>query len=228
VDSAATNLAGSGLINMRQVRHQGFTLVELLVVIAIIVILVAAFMAALPMAMQHAYSAGCLAHIRSLSIAFIELSGDNNGELPGRTTGTDTDKWPVLLLPYVQDPKAYTDPGDPIACAVPVQNLTSDAANNSSFFFNGFNDLGAYTDPTMAVHLVNLTNAPNLMLLGEKVHGNTQYYMDFVEGNENDILNKTAYFGGSDYGFADGSARFVLLKDYNNDMWLVNQNYQIP
>jgi prepilin-type processing-associated H-X9-DG protein len=55
--------------------------------------------------------------------------------------------------------------------------------------------------------------------------------MDFVEppgGNENDILNKTAYFAGSNYVFADGSARFIKKTDYNDQMWLVNQNYVIP
>jgi prepilin-type processing-associated H-X9-DG protein len=98
----------------------------------------------------------------------------------------------------------------------------------NSFFFNGFNDLGAYNNPSVTVSLVNLTDASNLILLGQKVNGITQYYMDFVEGNQDDVLNKTAYFGGSNYVFADGSARFLYQSQYSDTMWLINQNYNIP
>ena len=209
--------------------RNGFTLVELLVVIGIIAILAGVAFMATPMALQRAYCAGCASHMRSLGIAFIEYANDNDGQLPGRATGTGVDKWPVLLLPYVGgDPKVYVDPGDPVATKVAPQNLVSNTANGSSFFFNGFNDLGFYTNPTMTVHLVNLTRSSNLLLLGQKIYGSTQYYMDFVEGNENDQLNKSAYFGGSNYTFADGSVRYMKTTEYADSMWLVNQNYQIP
>jgi prepilin-type N-terminal cleavage/methylation domain-containing protein/prepilin-type processing-associated H-X9-DG protein len=210
----------------RAMKAAGFTLVELLVTIGIIAILLVITLAALPSALRHANSAGCASHMRGVAIAFLQYATDNDGQLPGRIeTG---DKWPVLLLPYIQDPKNYVDPGDPIACAVPAQNLASNSGNNSSFFFNGFNDLGAYGNQNVTVTLVSLSNSSNLMLLGQKVHGSTQYYMDFSEGNENDVLNKTAYFNGSNYAFADGSARYIPLAQYSDTDWLVNQAYQIP
>jgi prepilin-type N-terminal cleavage/methylation domain-containing protein/prepilin-type processing-associated H-X9-DG protein len=210
-------------------RHAAFTLIELLVTIAIIALLVAMAFPATQAAIQHAHCSGCAARMRSLGVAFVSYSNDNDGQLPGRVTGSN-DKWPVLLLPYVQDPKCYVDPGDPVAVKVPEQNIVSNSGNNSSFFFNGFNDLGFYNNPSLTVRLVNLSDSSNLILLGQKVHGSTQYYMDFVEngGNQNDILNKTAYFGGSNYVFADGSARFMLLSQYSDDMWLVNKSYVIP
>jgi prepilin-type N-terminal cleavage/methylation domain-containing protein/prepilin-type processing-associated H-X9-DG protein len=211
----------------RRAPRNGFTLIELLVVIAIIALLAGLAFPAYESAIQHAYSAGCATRMRSLGIAFISYAGDNDGQLPGRVQNVG-DKWPVLLLPYVGDPKAYVDPGDPVANKVTAQDLVSDTSNNSSFFFNGFNDLGFYTNPTQTVRLVNLTGGSNLIILGQKVHGSTQYYMDFVEGNENDILNKTAYFGGSNYTFADGSVRHMTVAQYSDSMWLVNQNYTIP
>jgi prepilin-type N-terminal cleavage/methylation domain-containing protein/prepilin-type processing-associated H-X9-DG protein len=207
--------------------RNGFTLVELLVVVGIIAILLGFSLGIYPVALHHAQSVGCVARMRNLSIAFTEYASDNNNQLPGRTIG-DSDKWPVLLLPYVSDPKNYVDPGDPAANAVPSNQLASNNGNNSSFFMNGFNDLGAYQDPGIQVSLTSLSNASQLALIGQKVHGNTQYYMDFVEGNENDILNKTAYFNGANYAFADGSARFISLANYQNQMWLVNQGYQVP
>jgi prepilin-type N-terminal cleavage/methylation domain-containing protein/prepilin-type processing-associated H-X9-DG protein len=223
------NNRGKRKDNFQRILRSGFTLVELLVVIGIIAILVTVSFSAFGMASQHAHSSACLAHMRTLGMAFVSYSTDNDGELPGRVTEGGKDRWPVLLLPYVGgDPKVYVDPGDPVANKVPPQNLVSNNGNNSSFFFNGFNDLGFYTNPTLTIRMVDLNDTSNLLLLGQKVHGSDQYYMDFVEGNENDILNKQSYFGGSNYVFADGSARFLYLSQYDNMMWLVNKSYQIP
>jgi prepilin-type processing-associated H-X9-DG protein len=177
--------------------------------------------------------------MRGLGVAFTLFANDNNGHFPGRVTTNGSDRWPVLLLPYVGDPKSYVDPGDPVANGVSATNLVSNTANNSSFFFNGFNDLGAYTNQSVQVGVANITNASNLILLGQKINGNTQYYMDFVEGNQDDILNKQAYFGGANYTFADGSSRFMTATTYNtfsngstesdgDKMWLLNQSYVIP
>jgi prepilin-type N-terminal cleavage/methylation domain-containing protein/prepilin-type processing-associated H-X9-DG protein len=207
--------------------RKGFTLVELLVVVGIIAVLLGISLGIYPLALHHAQSIGCVARMRNLAIAFTEYAADNNNLLPGRTIGS-SDKWPVLLLPYVSDPKNYVDPGDPAANEVPTTQLASNSGNNSSFFINGFNDLGAYTNPNLQVSLTSVGNSAQLALIGQKVHGNNQYYMDFVEGNENDILNKTAYFNGANYAFADGSARYISLANYQDQMWLVNPNYQIP
>ena len=219
---------------MRSMRRaKGFTLVELLVVMGIIAILVAISLPLAGIALQHAYSAGCSSRMRTLGIAFLSYASDNNGQFPGRVVNAGDHKWPYLLQEYVGgDAHAYVDPGDPVARQVASKDLISDQANNSSFFFNGFNDLGAYNDQSISVHLVNLTDSSNLILLGQKQHGSDQFYMDFVEGNQNDILNKSAYFKGANYLFADGSARYISLQEYtaNNDdtLWLVDKSYQIP
>ncbi len=211
-------------------RRNGFTLIELLVVVAIIALLASVALGAIPLAIQHADCIGCASNMRNLGIGLMEYATDNDGQLPGRIQGNN-DKWPVLLLPYTNGPKVYADPGDPVAMSVAPQDMVSNNGNNSSFFFNGFNDLGFYNNPNMTIRMVNITNATNVILLGQKIHGSTQYYMDFAEppnGNENDILNKTAYFAGANYVFADGSARFIKETDYSDQMWLVNQNYVIP
>lgn len=213
---------------MRPGKNSGFTLVELLVTIAIMAILVAVSFPIYTTAIQHAHCAACATNMRSLSLAFLSYSYEHDGTLPGRTTGS-TDKWPTILLPYCGgDTSVYVDPGDPVAVQVPPTNLVSNSGNNSSFFFNGFNDLGTYSNPNITVCLFNVPASSNLILLGQQKHGSNQYYMDFVEGNENDILNKTAYFGGSNYAFADSSVRYIKLADYMDSMWLVDPNYNIP
>lgn len=206
---------------------RGFTLIELLVVIGIIALVAALAFPAFSMALQHAHSASCASRMRSLGVGFIEYANDNDGQLPGRVQGV-TDKWPLLLLPYVKDPVAYVDPGDPVAVKIPSTDLLSNGANHSSFFFNGFNDLGFYNNPGQSVRMANLNDTSNLILLAQKISGSTQFYMDFVEGNQKDQLNETAYFGGSNYVFADGSVRFLLKSNYDDTMWLVNKSYAIP
>jgi prepilin-type N-terminal cleavage/methylation domain-containing protein len=224
------NLDCSGFeTTMRKTGNKsGFTLVELLVVVTIIAILTAISLQAYGVAIRHANSAGCMTRMHGLGIAFTLYSSDNDGQLPGRVTGAGNDKWPTLLQPYLSSVKDFVDPGDPIAMQVAPDDLVSNSANNSSFFFNGFNDLGAYDNPSIQVRLVNLGNLSNVILLGQKINGNTQYYMDFVEGNQDDILNKTAYFNGADYVFGDGSARFIYKTDYDDKMWITNPNYVIP
>src|SRR5271156_3451448 len=128
-------------------RTHGFTLVELLVVIALIGILVAISFPVYRMAILHAQCTGCSAHMRQVGSAFMLYANDNNGQLPGRVVAAN--KWPTLLLPYVNDATIYVDPGDPIATKTSETDLVSNAANNSSFIFNGFNDIGAHNDPTI-------------------------------------------------------------------------------
>ena len=204
-----------------------FTLVEILVVIAIIALLAVVSLSGYSVAIKHANCAACSTRMRAIGVAFMEYASDHDNQLPARVqSGT---KWPALLLPYVQNPETYVDPGDMVASKVAPQDLVATSgAHPSSFFMNGFNDLGFYTDPTATVRLVNLTNAGNLIILAEQNPGGGNFYMDFVEGNEKQILNKTTYFGGSNYTFADGSVRFMKSSDYNDSLWLVNPNFQIP
>ena len=211
----------------RSWKKRGFSLIELLVSIAILAILASVSFPIYSTALQHGNCSACASNMRSLGIAFMSYCNDNEGVLPGRVqTGN---KWPTQLLPYVGgDAHVYVDPGDPVAMQVPQSQLVSNTSNNSSFFFNGFNDLGAYTNPSVTVSLYNIAGSSNVLLLGQQVHGADQFYMDFIEGNQDDILNKQAYFGGSNYVFADGTARFIKAADYNDTMWLVNQSYVIP
>jgi prepilin-type N-terminal cleavage/methylation domain-containing protein/prepilin-type processing-associated H-X9-DG protein len=208
-------------------QRSGFSLIELLVAVGIIAILIAVSFPAAAGAIRHADCSGCVSHMHALGVAFLNYANDNDGQLPPRTVGS-SDKWPVLLQPYLPSTKVFVDPGDPVAVAVPSDQLASNTTNHSSFFFNGFNDLGAFTNPTMTVSLANLTGPGELALLGEKVTGNTQYYMDFVEGNQDDILNKKAYFGGSNYAFVDGSVQFIPVAQYNDTIWMVDKSYVVP
>ena len=82
-------------------RRTGFTLIELLVVIAIIALLMAILMPALSAAKKLASGAACMGNQRSLSVAWITYSDDNDGLVMcnGACYDTATDKSPWVHRP---------------------------------------------------------------------------------------------------------------------------------
>jgi len=82
-------------------RREGFTLIELLVVIAVIALLMGILMPALSAAKKLASGAACMGNQRSLSIAWVTYSDDNDGLLMcnGACYDTATDKSPWVHRP---------------------------------------------------------------------------------------------------------------------------------
>jgi prepilin-type N-terminal cleavage/methylation domain-containing protein len=207
--------------------HHAFTLVELLVVIVVMALLMAASLPIYRTAIDHAHCSVCASNMHGLGIAFLSYAYDNQGALPQRVvTGN---KWPTLLLSYIgDDTRIYVDPGDPVATQIPSTQLISNTVNNSSFIFNGFNDLGAEANPNVTVSIYNLPSTSGLIVLGQQIAGGDNFYLDVNDGDQNNVLKKQAYFGGSNYVFADGSLRYMKSTEYSDSMWLVNQSYVIP
>jgi prepilin-type processing-associated H-X9-DG protein len=161
-------------------------------------------------------------------------------------------KWPALLSKYLSDVRVYAsiyDTQNWILRGLTATQAISDDANNTSFIMNGYNDLGAFANPNpdnpIEIRINQFPNTSDIIVLGTPDIGSRQFYMDFEEapnGNENDVLQLAAFNGGSNYLFADGSARFITeaqyntpvlgaansLQNYGNTLWLVNKTYQIP
>jgi len=208
-------------------RSSSFTLVELLIVIAVVVLLVALAFPGLQLARSYAIRIGSLSNMRQIGMGFIEYAGDNDGNLPGRTVGT-SDKWPLLLTNYLGSTRIYIAPGDLTAQKMTPVQLVANGPNNTSYIFNGFNDQGAYTDPSFQIKLYGIPHPVSVILLGQKLPGKGDFYMDFVEGNQINVIMTNAFQGGSNYVFADGSARYLKTSQYNPIYWCVDTNYNIP
>ncbi len=206
---------------------------ELLVVIVIIAILAALLLPAMARVRVSGFQTACLGNMRQIATGFIMYAGDNNYRLPGRVTGAGQDRWPKLLSVYLKDVRVYAAPGiKNYLSQTPQPDPLSNTTNSTNFIMNGWNDLGAFTDPAIVVQLNTIPKPASTILLGMEPLGGANYYMDFQEGNNTDpgVLTLDAYNGGSNYVFADGSARFMKKPanlaspgpgEYDENMWKI-------
>lgn len=214
-----------------------FTLIELLVVITIIGVLAALLFPTLRGALSKSQQTVALNNLRQIGTATIAYTGEHENQLPSRNVGAAVRKWPELLLPYLgltlKDgpqptypvPKSYRIPIETPATGYAVIDDSSliDSSNGNilAIVMNGYNDLGAYdvkaNEPPVEVRVNRLAKPSEVILLGLKLPKKDDYYMDFSEGqngNNVDVLNTSAFNGGSNYLFADGHAGFIKQSDY--------------
>lgn len=206
---------------------RSFTLVEVLVAILVIAVLATLAVPALEGARRFAARTQSLSNMRQLGLGLRLYSTDHDGLLPGRAKG-QADRWPVLLTNYLGNVRSYVAVGDTNAAKLSSAQLLSNGRNNTSYVFNGFNDLGGYTNANVQVRLNTLATPARLILLAQKVPSHGDFYMDFAEGNQINTIVTNAFGSGANYVFADGSARFLGHGEYDPKMWCIDPAYAIP
>ena len=236
---------------------RAFTLIELLIVIVVIAILASLFLPVFAAIQQKANMTKGMNNMRQVGTAFLLYANDNNFTLPGRMADASnqaTPKWPALLAGtdgsgtpnistnYVGNVQVYIAPGDPsINPNRPdlFAFLTNNDVNNCSWIMNGYNDLGALTNASVQIRTVNFTSPSETILLGPETPGGVNFYMDFDNGDNTNVINMAMYNGGSPYLFADGSVRFITKtqylapapqgsSDYGDWLWLSDKNNTVP
>ena len=203
-----------------------FTLLELLVVITVIAILASFILPMFNRIQMRGNETKTLSNMRAMGVALLAYAGDNSYQLPGRVGvpapgETTPDKWPRALQPYVQDLTMYGSPipdvgGRSYKVTDPQLYINQNKTNYTSYIYNGGND--SASDPSTATTAavsyprLNVVGQPQkTILLGIPLPQANNFYMDFTEKNNSDILNKAAFADGTPYVFADGSARVLAV-----------------
>ena len=194
-----------------------FTLIELLVVIAIIAILAAMLLPALGSAKEAGKRIACVNDLRQLSLSARLYVDDNQGIYPPRS---ETNRWPNVFYDYYgKNVKMLVCPTDRLT-PPPVTNGSSPSNNVAdaslrSYLINGWNDYFGGLNEGDSMKENAIIYPTDTIIMGEKNTTDGDFYMDIDEGAVgNDFSgvveqarhdNKT----GSNYAFADGSARYL-------------------
>lgn len=219
---------------------RGFTLTELLVVIGVLAILMALLLPALSRAKGKAHQISCINNNRQMLLAATMYANDHGEELPPRRRETNT--WPFKLKPFYLDWKIIACPSDSFG----VGGLFSNDQNpKRSYLMNGFNDffMQNLSRPNYRLfqrwqwpHGMNMRaigNPSQTILFGEKRSSSRHVHMDIDQGyrgNDVEQIEHLRHGLGSNFGFVDGSARFVLKYQelYPENLWAVTDQFRFP
>ncbi len=189
------------MLHRRSIATRGFTLIELLVVIAIIAILAAILFPVFSRARAKARQTACLSNVKQIGLALEMYCQDYDEAYPVVDHATGYGWW-APLYPYVKNAQVFRCPAYKAGAAEP----SSDYALNG-LFAHGVSQ-SFFQDAAGQISIA--IRKPGCMEAGyhpwpddHAAWDSLGAYSEFEANIATDIHN-----GGSNYGFADGHAKW--------------------
>ena len=190
---------------------------------------------------EAARKISCMNKVHQLTLSLVMYVDDNKGCYPPRLWMTNT--WPWRLQSGYQTPSVLLCPNDGPNPATFTNSPMAIDRSPRSYIMNGWNDYflamgdeiwtrydsgdGSLAMPQNAIHYPSDT-----IVFGEKDHNANDYFMDYQNVDDLLVLDQSKHLGGpkggngnggggSNYGFADGSTRFLKFGRAFNpiDLW---------
>jgi prepilin-type N-terminal cleavage/methylation domain-containing protein/prepilin-type processing-associated H-X9-DG protein len=202
--------------------NRGFTLIELLVVIAIIAILAAILFPVFARAREKAKQASCLSNVKQVMLGVLMYAADYDEFLPMRIDVPGGGfVWPMdLVTPYVKNQDVFTCPTTKGGWAANARARYLPCWDTWGTGFHG--TLSSYSRPAEAVYLneaYDCVYAHHWMVC-------SPYTRDCDDQKSAWNADGLPHNGGSNFGFADGHAKWLPLNKFASwtDWMALNHN----
>jgi prepilin-type N-terminal cleavage/methylation domain-containing protein/prepilin-type processing-associated H-X9-DG protein len=209
---------------------RAFTLIELLVVIAIIAILAAILFPVFAKAREKARQTSCLSNEKQIMLGTMQYSQDYDEINPYVYGQAGSSNWMQLIYPYVKNTGIFKCPSDSYSRGTNEKDANGNnlpgapipVSYSEVLIWGDWGGTFSFSNSTLA----SITSPSSTIAIAERWNGYHMYdpgwaadvactpddgHGEFTPSNATGLFSAAAHTGGSNYGFADGHAKWLMF-----------------